>query len=109
MFRSDFVCECEDSPQTVLCVLPWLVGRLLQVRVLCGVLKLPAQGVKRTVAQPDAVQLLLMHPEGVKKGFVAAAKAAGGEASVRALLRQQPAALLPGRQGRLRKSVRTQP
>jgi hypothetical protein len=72
-----------------------------QVRVLCGVLRLPAQQVKQLVAQPDAVLLLLVRPEALKKGFSTAAKAAGGEGALRSVLRQHPAALLPGKQGDL--------
>jgi hypothetical protein len=72
-----------------------------QVRVLCGVLRLPAQQLKELVAQPDAVLLLLVKPEALKKGFKTAAKAAGGDGALRSVLRQHPAALLPGRQGEL--------
>lgn len=71
-----------------------------RVRVLCGVLKLPAGNVKQLLVgqSPGAAQLLLMHPEAVKRGFVAAcsAVAAGDEAWLRQTLQKDPALLLPG-------------
>lgn len=85
------------------CIL-WLTQAQVfeQVRVLCGLLSLPARQVKQLLAQPDAVLLMLVRPEALKKGFVVAAReAAGGHGALASVLRQQPAALLPGRQGEL--------
>lgn len=56
------------------------------LEVLCGVFMLPAQQVKQLVATPDAAPLLLMHQEAVKRGVIAAAAAAGGQAKLRQTL-----------------------
>jgi hypothetical protein len=65
-----------------------------QIRVLCGVLRLPVREVKRLLTQADAAQLLLLHPEAVKKRFAAAAQAAGGDHHLRQLIRNQPSCFL---------------
>jgi hypothetical protein len=66
-----------------------------QIRVLCGILKLPTREVKHLLTKADATQLLLLHPEAVKKRFVAAAQAAGGDHhKVRQLIRNHPSSFL---------------
>jgi hypothetical protein len=86
------------------CIL-WLTQAQVfeQVRVLCGLLSRQAQQVKQLLlAQPDAVLLMLVRPEALKKGFaVAAREAEGGAGALASVLQKHPAALLPGRQGEL--------